>query len=169
MATRSFLWRVIFLLPRKQTWKCGLPNQTNCWYDYNKAIQNLYSAVHKIDGVHERRNSIANALELCLSCTNPSKCPYGPHGFHYHIDGLVQEPINMDILYRALNTVLWYETNYPDCILPSPPFMSWFTDSMTIVILPTIQALLLRTSNSLLPWTDPLSAEVPHIWYISKF
>ena len=28
-----------------------------------------------IDGLmQERRNSIANALELCLSCTNPSTC-----------------------------------------------------------------------------------------------
>ena len=31
--------------------------------------------VCNIDGlVQERRNSIANALELCLSCTNPSRC-----------------------------------------------------------------------------------------------
>ena len=32
---------------------------------------------NNIDGlVQERRNSIANALELCLSCTNPSKWPW---------------------------------------------------------------------------------------------
>ena len=32
-------------------------------------------AAHQIDGlVQERRNSIANAMELPLSCTNPSKC-----------------------------------------------------------------------------------------------
>ena len=31
--------------------------------------------IYYIDGlVQERRNSIANALELCLSCTNPSIC-----------------------------------------------------------------------------------------------
>ena len=31
--------------------------------------------VHHFDGlVQERRNSIANALELRLSCTNPSIC-----------------------------------------------------------------------------------------------
>ena len=38
---------------------------------------------HKIGGlVQERRNSIANALELCLSCTNPSKLGNGllPNG-----------------------------------------------------------------------------------------
>ena len=31
--------------------------------------------LQELDGlVQERRNSIANALELCLSCTNPSNC-----------------------------------------------------------------------------------------------
>ena len=31
----------------------------------------------QIDGLmQEKRNSIANALELCLSCTNPSKYEY---------------------------------------------------------------------------------------------
>ena len=31
-----------------------------------------------MDGlVQERRNSIANAMELRLSCTNPSKCSMG--------------------------------------------------------------------------------------------
>ena len=34
----------------------------------------LVLTVGEIDGlVQERCNSIANALELCLSCTNPSK------------------------------------------------------------------------------------------------
>ena len=34
---------------------------------------------HQIDGlVQERRNSIADAMELRLSCTNPSKCRYTP-------------------------------------------------------------------------------------------
>ena len=37
----------------------------------------------EIDGlVQERRNSIANALELCLSCTNPLRWP------HDHLDYL---------------------------------------------------------------------------------
>ena len=44
-------------------------------------IQQKHTSVHKwqqtigqhINGlVQERRNSIANAMELCLSCTNPS-------------------------------------------------------------------------------------------------
>ena len=37
-----------------------------------------YPKQKQIDGlVQEKRNSIANALELCLSCTNPSKyCAY---------------------------------------------------------------------------------------------
>ena len=36
--------------------------------------QDMYNWRLKIDGlVQERRNSIANALELRLSCTNPSR------------------------------------------------------------------------------------------------
>ena len=36
-----------------------------------------------IDGlVHERRNSIANALELRLSCTNPLICKYSKQMYH---------------------------------------------------------------------------------------
>ena len=43
--------------------------KTNC----NK-LQYIHLHAH-IDGlVQERRNSTANALELCLSCTNPSIC-----------------------------------------------------------------------------------------------
>ena len=34
-----------------------------------------YQFLDQLDGlVQERRNSIANALELCLSCINPSNC-----------------------------------------------------------------------------------------------
>ena len=54
-----------------------------------KAVQNHWQTkiaavvrlpqVHKFDGlVQERRNSIANALELRLSCTNPTKWPCVP-------------------------------------------------------------------------------------------
>ena len=46
------------------------------------ALELHISCTNHIDGlVQERSNSIANALELCLSCTN-------------HIDGLVQERSN---------------------------------------------------------------------------
>ena len=39
-----------------------------------KSYKTLMLAAGEIDGlVQERRNSIANALELCLSCNNPSK------------------------------------------------------------------------------------------------
>ena len=42
--------------------------------DYMSDCGHYCRCLHKIDGlVQERRNSIANALELCLSCTNPSK------------------------------------------------------------------------------------------------
>ena len=35
----------------------------------------LMRSKHQTDGLmQERRNSIANAVELCLSCTNPSRC-----------------------------------------------------------------------------------------------
>ena len=40
-------------------------NSELCW--------SLYKSEHNLDGsLQERHNSIANALELCLSCTNPS-------------------------------------------------------------------------------------------------
>ena len=38
--------------------------------------------------MHERRNPIAIALELCLSCTNPSKCSGMYHQWcHWHLVG----------------------------------------------------------------------------------
>ena len=44
--------------------------------DFDEMIMNLSSKIYRwgyIDGlVQEKRNSIANALEICLSCTNPS-------------------------------------------------------------------------------------------------
>ena len=41
-------------------------------------IYSFQPDVYKIDGLlQERRNSIANAMELRLSCTNPSKWPFG--------------------------------------------------------------------------------------------
>ena len=43
-------------------------------YDSN-IFCNVFSVVHDIDGlVQERRISFANALQLRLSCTNPSIC-----------------------------------------------------------------------------------------------
>ena len=48
-----------------------------------------------IDGlVQERRNSIANALELRLSCTNPSIYNYNPKGDCFHSKG-VYSPLNI--------------------------------------------------------------------------
>ena len=45
--------------------------------------QRPFTPVTHIDGsVHERRNSTANALELCLFCTNPSICFQGLKNFH---------------------------------------------------------------------------------------
>ena len=47
---------------------------TTCWAFSHLAC--VTSSPH-IDGlVQERRNSIANTLELCLSCNNPSTCHY---------------------------------------------------------------------------------------------
>ena len=46
------------------------PGDTNLGFDFLSTLISQY----RIDGpVQERRNSIANALELLLSCTNPSK------------------------------------------------------------------------------------------------
>ena len=46
-------------------------------FSSHASLSNLFGTNHAwyIDGlVHERRNSIANAMELRLSCTNPSIC-----------------------------------------------------------------------------------------------
>ena len=45
------------------------------WIDLNIFSVNEEKSLEYIDGlVQERRNSIADALELRLSCTNPSRC-----------------------------------------------------------------------------------------------
>ena len=52
-----------------------------------------------IDGlVKERRNSIANALELRLSCTNPSTCPCG--GIHIQCGAVITRSIFSQIFTR---------------------------------------------------------------------
>ena len=60
-------------------------------YDGNALFYyTLHGEGHKIDGlVQERRNSIAIALELRLSCTKPSKCH--PHG-HARTAIMKQDP-----------------------------------------------------------------------------
>ena len=53
-----------------------------------------------IDGsVQERRNSIANALELRLSCTNPSIYPYGPRIISYCTKYILWR-MKTDIIYQ---------------------------------------------------------------------
>ena len=43
-------------------------------FEYNISLYQVMLKQDKIDGlVQERPNSIANVLELCLSCTNPVK------------------------------------------------------------------------------------------------
>ena len=47
---------------------------------------------YEIDGlVQERRNSISNALELRLSCTNPSKWKHFLHA-EFHVSLMVEQP-----------------------------------------------------------------------------
>ena len=47
----------------------------NNWQLFVSYIRQDNACRRQIDGlVQERRNSIANALELRLSCINPSKC-----------------------------------------------------------------------------------------------
>ena len=56
---------------------------------YKKTSSALLFCKYYIVGlVQERCNSIANTLELRLSCTNPLRCSW------YHLDGLVQESRN---------------------------------------------------------------------------
>ena len=51
----------------------NIGSQNGLWPDGTDPLPML--TYYQIDGsVQERRNSIANALELRLSCTNPSKC-----------------------------------------------------------------------------------------------
>ena len=71
--------------------------------------------IDHVDGlVQERHNSIANALKLRLSCTNPSM-PCGSHCraiilVPCHLDGLVQERRDCSALAMEL---------YLSCINPS--------------------------------------------------
>ena len=62
--------------------------------------------------MQKRRNSIANALELCLSCTNLSKCPTKsiclPHK-HNHVSVAFIVPRN-----------LWNDLYYNKCVSEKP-------------------------------------------------
>ena len=98
--------------------------------------------IHYIDGfMQERRNSIANALELYLSCTNPSiSCSDATilYPSNQHIKGLVQERRNsianaLEICLSCTNpsTSLWLSSCiYP--VNPTPPGQNGhhFTDDM---------------------------------------
>ena len=84
----GYFTRTILALLSDTVHRCKIVQQ------YYPAIKNLriifllqqnFNQLHQIDGlVQERHNSIANALELHLSCTNPSKynskifCEIGP-------------------------------------------------------------------------------------------
>ena len=53
-------------------WESLTENCSEIWHVSIK--HNINNVIHQIDGlVQKRRNSSANALELRLSCTNPSK------------------------------------------------------------------------------------------------
>ena len=56
--------------------------------EFNTAYFHALS-FYEVDGlVQERRNSISNALELRLSCTNPSKCKHFLHA-DFHVSLMV--------------------------------------------------------------------------------
>ena len=57
-------------------WSRMWASESSLLMNFNKLQINLIS-FYEIDGlVQERRNSIANAMELRLSCTNPLKCKH---------------------------------------------------------------------------------------------
>ena len=84
----------------------------------------------KIDGfVKERRNSIANALELRLSCTNPSRRSDG------HLIFITGIPIPVRMVYildQAPNILIQYK----DVILPVQEISLWRQDDLTTVLSP---------------------------------
>ena len=59
-----FLWM--------KQWLCPVMSQIHCWSMVSFALDIRKKKVNGL--VQERHNSIANALELRLSCTNPSMC-----------------------------------------------------------------------------------------------
>ena len=102
-------WRSMVLLeiPRV-TWQpwvicCRLLSPTHCNYCRLALSHHLY--VNRL--VQERRNSIANAMELCLSCTNPSMyscitwCLY--NSSEYDMEALVK-PAGSRTLHMPGNT-----------------------------------------------------------------
>ena len=63
------------VLPDRHQTICSHSTFSEHWQTQSTEFNHLDYAISNIDGLmQERRNSIANALELRLSCTNPSIC-----------------------------------------------------------------------------------------------
>ena len=96
-----------FCIDKVQSYRSGnwhfQPCQQLCWQNthsdvfcailnYETQLQSLWSIefyfiIHQFDGLmQERRNSVVNALELRLSCTNPSSLYL--HWIHIGLDSL---------------------------------------------------------------------------------
>ena len=83
-----------------------------------------------IDGlVKERRNSIANALELRLSCTNPSTCPCG--GIHIQCGAVVTRSIFSQIFTKD-TTWLVIRLRY-GCLIVDPA-SDWYFAPVSVII-----------------------------------
>ena len=95
---------VFFHCPPEQMLPRNPPNQIAIYVSvgvHNPQAADLYHVLQHVYGLmQERRNSIANALELRLSCTNPSMCSHYLQG---NVLGLV--PDNQWLEFR----IGWFE------------------------------------------------------------
>ena len=85
---------------------------------------------HEVDGlVQERRNSISNALDLRLSCTNPSKWKHFLHA-DFHVSLMVACTTcwtNTRVAGELRFHNLWFiHFSKPTCIWNSAEIFSWF-------------------------------------------
>ena len=83
-----------------------------CYCSSFRSILNLFIPLYDINGlVQERRNSIANALELRLSCTNPSICSIRYSHFFLAFTETTPRIFYLDFINCFIYTVLAYEVH----------------------------------------------------------
>ena len=84
---------------------------------------------YEVDGLlQERRNSVSNALELCLSCTNPSKWKHFLHA-DFHVSLMIARTTfwtNTRVTGELRFHSLWFiYFSRPTCMWNSAEIFSW--------------------------------------------
>ena len=97
-----------------------------------------------IDGlVQERCNSIANALEFCLSCTNPSTCHLKLHMVYFAMFNAIFFKASHRLVSRSVSKY-WRKCSWHQSITCFTDHRYWINFAIKLTLLSRINSILFR-------------------------